>query len=141
MHGFDERGFAHAAGAPKERVVGREALCEALRIAEKRVPGLVDAAQQPDIDPIDARNRDKCRGPRGEDERLGGAEIAGPGLRAGEPLKRGCDPFQHLGGGVIVGKLWAIFCFRHYEHLDRVIIPVRGLITPSHEFNARRLQF
>jgi hypothetical protein len=111
MRGFDERGFAHAAGAPEERIVGREALCEALRIAEKNIASLVDAAQQPDIDPIDARNRDKRRGPSGENERVGGAEIAGRGC-ASEPLKRGGDPFQRLGGGVIAGKLWAVFCFR-----------------------------
>jgi hypothetical protein len=128
---------------PEERIVGREALCEALRIAEENIASLVDAAQQPDIDPIDARNRDKRRGPSGENERVGGAEIAGRGC-AGEPLKRGGDPFQRLGGGVIAGKLWAVFCSRHWEHLgehlDRVIIRDRGLITPSHEFNARHGQ-
>jgi hypothetical protein len=58
MHGFDERGFAHAAGAPKKRVVGREVLGEAQGIAEENIASLVDAAQQPDIDTIDARDRD-----------------------------------------------------------------------------------
>ena len=82
MHGLDERGFAHAAGAPEKRVVGREALCEALRIAEENIASLIDAAQQPDIDPINARNRDKRRGPSGEDERVGCAEIAGQGCAA-----------------------------------------------------------
>jgi len=117
MHGLDERGFTHAAGAPKKRVVGREVLGEALRIGEKRVPGLVDAVQQPDIDTIDARDRDKRRGPRREDERLGGAEVAGRGLRAGEPFKRRCNPLQRLGRRGIFGKLWAVFCFRHVSIL------------------------
>jgi hypothetical protein len=120
MHGLDERGFAHAAGAPEKRVVGREALCEALRIAEENIASLVDAAQQPDIDPIDARNRDKRRGPSGENERVGGAEIAGRGC-ASEPLKRGGDPFQRL-GGVIAGKLWAVFCSRIVSILVSILI-------------------
>lgn len=69
---------------------------EALRIGEKGIANLVDAAQQPDFDPIDARNRDKRRGQSGEDERVGGAEIAGQRFCAGEPLKRGGDPLLRL---------------------------------------------
>src|SRR5438105_9167663 len=97
MYGLDERGFAHAAGAPKEGVIGREALCEALRIGEENIASLVDSAQQPDFDPIDAWDRDKRRGPNGKDERVGGREVAGQGSFASEPLKRGGNPLPRLG--------------------------------------------
>ena len=97
MRGLDEGGFAHPARAPKKRVIGREALREALGIGEEDIASLVDPPQQLDIDTVDARDGDESRGPRGKDEGVGGVEIARSSRRAGEPLKSGSDPLESLG--------------------------------------------
>ncbi len=76
--------------------------------------------QQPEFDSIDARDKDKRRGLSGEDKRVSSVEVAGRGLGAGEPSKRGGDPLQRLGGRVVAGKLWVVICSRHCGHLGNL---------------------
>ena len=50
---LDQRGLAHAARAPEERVVGRQAAREAFGVVRQRVAHAVDAAQKRHLDPVD----------------------------------------------------------------------------------------
>ena len=75
MHGLDQRRLAHAARAPQEHVVGGEAGGEALGVVDQDVAHAVDAADQPDIDAIDAVNRFKQAGIGSPDEAVGCVEI------------------------------------------------------------------
>ncbi len=42
MHGLDQRAFAHAARAPEQRIVGRQAVGEAARVFQQRVARWLD---------------------------------------------------------------------------------------------------
>ncbi len=70
VSGLDERRLAHAARAPQQHVVGREAVGEAARIVEKDVANPVDAADKTDLDAVDDRYRGERRGRRIPDETL-----------------------------------------------------------------------
>ena len=102
---LDERRFAHAACPPEQRIVGREALRKAQRVRKKRVPGAIDPAQQRDIDPVDAGNRDERGAPGGEDKGVGGAEVARFLLCAGDFLKRAGDPLERACGWGVLAHL------------------------------------
>jgi hypothetical protein len=75
----------------------------------------VTCSSPSDRDVNGARDRDKRRDPRREDERLGGVEVAGRGLRAGEPFKRRCNPLQRLGGRGIFGQRGLQSLLRDFE--------------------------
>ena len=53
---LDERGFAHAARAPEQGVVGRKAGGKAFCIVAQNVADMIDAAYQRKFDPVDAVN-------------------------------------------------------------------------------------
>ena len=55
MDGLDQRGFAHAARAPQQRIVGGQAAREAAGVVEELVALSVDALEQRQIDAIDLR--------------------------------------------------------------------------------------
>ena len=57
MRGLDQRRFAHAARAPQQRVVGGQAIGEALGVLDQDVAHPVDALEQAEIDAADARHR------------------------------------------------------------------------------------
>ena len=54
MRGLDQRRLAHAARAPEQRVVGRQAVGEALGVLDQEIAHPVDAAQKRKIDAVDA---------------------------------------------------------------------------------------
>ncbi len=58
---LDQRRLAHAARAPEQHVVGGQAGGEALGVVEQDVAHAVDAADQADIDPVDAVHRLEAR--------------------------------------------------------------------------------
>ena len=86
MRGLDQRGLAHAARAPQQRVVGGQAVGEALGVLDQDVAHPVDALEQAEVDPADARHR---RQPpvRVPDKGVRGAERLRPEA-AGEAAER-----------------------------------------------------
>ncbi len=102
--GLHQRRLAHAARAPEQRVVGGQAVGEALGVLDQDVAHPVDALEQAKVDAADARHRRKAS-VRMPDKGVGGAERLrarrrrrGRGKVAGDGFQRGCDP---LGGGVV----------------------------------------
>ena len=66
VHGLDQAGFAHAAGAPQKRVVGRQPLGEMAGVGQQDFALRLDAFQQAEIDMGDVRHGDEaplCRLP------------------------------------------------------------------------------
>ena len=61
MRRLDQRRLAHAARAPEQRVVGRQAAREALGVLHQRVAHAVDALEQRHLDAVDARHRRELR--------------------------------------------------------------------------------
>ena len=62
MRGLDQRGFAHAARAPEQSVVGGQSLREAPRVGEQEIARAVDPLKQAELDAIDLRHRrETCR--------------------------------------------------------------------------------
>ena len=51
VHGLDQRGLAHAACAPEQRVVGRQAAREAQGVLEQDFALAFDALEQDQVDP------------------------------------------------------------------------------------------
>ena len=91
MRGFDQRRLAHAARAPQQRVVGRQARGEALGVLDQHVAHAVDALEQRHVDAVDARHRREPAPVGMPDEGIGGGEIGrGRRLRR-QPLERGGD--------------------------------------------------
>ncbi len=81
MHGFDQRGLAHAARAPEQRIVGRKPAGEALGVGEENVALEIDAFKQAQIDAIDLCDRMKHRPGRAPDEGFGGRKSGFSGSR------------------------------------------------------------
>ena len=117
MRGLDQRGLAHAARAPQQRVVGGQAVGEALGILDQDVAHPVDALEQAEIDPVDARHR---RQPpvRVPDEGVGGAEGIGrrrparpptgaPAMASSASAIRSAVPSF---GGAAAGRFVAALC-------------------------------
>ena len=94
MDRLDQRALAHAARAPQQRVVGRQAAREALGVLEQDVAQPVDALEQVDLDPVDlgdrlqaAAGRDaRRRRPRRRNRAL--ARPAAPPARSGRAAGR-----------------------------------------------------
>ena len=93
MRGLDQRRLAHAARAPQQRIVGRQAAREALGVLDQEVAHPVDALEQRHLDAVDARapasSRARLRVP---DEGVGRGEVGRGGGRRREPLQRLGDP-------------------------------------------------
>ena len=103
---LDQRGLAHAAGAPQKRVVGRQAAGEALGVFDQEITHPVDPPEKFQVDAVDAVDRGERPALRPPDEGLGRAEIR---LRWGlrrEALERIGDAAQEVGGvsGGLQGK-------------------------------------
>ena len=75
MRRLDQRRFAHAARAPQQRIIGRQAAGEALGIFDQEVAHAVDALEERHVDTVDAANRRELAAFRVPDEGLGGGEI------------------------------------------------------------------
>ena len=97
MRGLHQRRLAHAARAPQQRIVGRQALGEALGILDQHVAHAVDALEQRHLDAVDARDRREPASVRLPDEGVGAGQIGhGRALRR-QPLERGGDAREHVG--------------------------------------------
>ena len=92
MDRLDQGRLAHAAGAPEQGVVGRQAAGEALGVLDEDVAHPVDAAQQAHLDPVDLRHRREPAPGRMPHEGIGGREIGLAAARAGRgaPARRRC---------------------------------------------------
>ena len=66
---LDQRGLAHAARAPEQRVVGRQTAREALGVLDQDVAHPVDALEQRHLDAIDPRHRASAAGHPGARQR------------------------------------------------------------------------
>ena len=76
MRRLHQRRLAHAARAPQQRVVGGQAVGEALGVLDQDVAHPVDALEQAEIDAADARHR-RQPAVRMPDEGVGAAERIG----------------------------------------------------------------
>ena len=96
MDRLHQRGLAHAARAPQQRIVGGQAPGETLRIFHQQVAHEVDAPQQADVHTVHLRHRREAAGGRMPDEGVRRRKVdAGVGLGgeavegAGDALQRG----------------------------------------------------
>ena len=97
MRRFDQRRFAHAPRAPEERVVRRQSASEATRILDQKIAHPIDAAQERNVDAVDAR--DRCERPpvRAPDEGFGRVEIGLRGSGGRVTLERFGDAAEEVG--------------------------------------------
>ncbi len=110
VHGLHQRRFAHAAGAPQQRVVGRQAGGEAPGVVEQYVAHPVDAADQPDLDAVDAMDRLQEAWIGHPDETIGGFELGLGGQRRRQPRHGGNQPVELFreGGSRVIGHFCVI---------------------------------
>ena len=103
VHGLDQRRFAHAAGAPQQRVVGRQAAGKALGVLGELRRDVLDALQQLQRHAVDLRHRLEALGLGVPDESVGALEIGFRGRRRRQPLECRGEAFQalHQGGFVV----------------------------------------
>ena len=95
VRGLDQRGFAHAARAPQQRVVGRQAAGEALGILDQKIAHPVDALEQRHLDTVDAADRARAVALRDARRRLRRRQKSGAGRRRrGQPFQRVGDPLE-----------------------------------------------
>ena len=94
---LDQRRLAHAARAPQQRIIGRQAARKTQRIVDQEIANPVDAAQQRNVDPIDLGDRVERRAVGAPDEGVGAAEIRFRASRRGQPLQRLGDPGKFAG--------------------------------------------
>ena len=88
VRGLHQRGLAHAARAPEQRVVGGQAFARSVGVLQQRIAHPIDAAQQRDVDAIDLRHRLQRAAVGVPDEGVGGGEVRRRRRRRGEPLQR-----------------------------------------------------
>ena len=94
MDGLDERALAHAARAPQQRIVGRQARGEPLGVLEQDVADPVDALEEVQLDPVDlgrpaaasCRRRARRRRPRRRNPAPAAAAGAARSSACGDPL-------------------------------------------------------
>ena len=84
--GLDERGFAHAARAPQQRVVGGKSPRETLGVVGQKIAQPVDAAQQRHLDAIDLAHRDQMRRAGRKNKSVGAPKNRGGASGAGTSL-------------------------------------------------------
>ena len=94
MGGLDQRGFAHAARAPKECVVGRQTGCETPCVVEDEVARTLDPLKKSDWHAIDLINGMKPHR-RLEDEAIGRFEIKRSVALRREGFQREGNPFEN----------------------------------------------
>ena len=97
MGGLDQRGFAHAARAPQQRVVGRQAAREALGILDQKIAHPVDALEQRHVDTVDAAHRARACGLPDARRRPRRRQNRAPRRGRRQPLQRAGDPLQDFG--------------------------------------------
>ncbi len=101
MGRLDQRGFSHAARAPQQRIVGRQAVREALGILDQEIAHPVDAFEQRHVDTVDAANRCEVAAFRVPDEGLGGGKVERGRRGWGQPFQRGGDTGEHVRAAIV----------------------------------------
>src|SRR5689334_20718417 len=94
VRSLHQRTFAHAARTPQKRVVGREALREALGILDEDIARKVDSLEEADIyavDPGYGLEASLCRMPY---ESGGGSRIDNDRSGRSKAVQRSCDTFE-----------------------------------------------
>ncbi len=86
--GLDQRRFAHAARAPQQRIVGRQAAGEALGVLDQHVAHPVDALEQRHLDAVDPRRPGCSRCPSGCQTKASAAAKSGARRRRAAPAAR-----------------------------------------------------
>ena len=107
VRGLHQRRLAHAARAPQQRVVGGQALGEALGVFHQHVAHALDALEQRHLDAVDAFDRRQPPAVRMPDEGVGGGEVGRRHLPRRQPLQRGGDALQQsgaVGAGARLGR-------------------------------------
>ena len=103
VRGLDEGGFAHAASAPEQRIIGGQSHCEALGIGEELRRHVIDAFEERQGNAADIRDGVECIALGIPDECGGGHEVRRCGRRWGQALER----IRNAGEGVGRGRGWA----------------------------------
>src|ERR1700733_12716429 len=75
MGGLDQRGLAHAAGAPKERVVRRQTARKTFGILKEKIAHPIYALEQRHLDTVDPAHRGELSLLGVPDESLGSGKI------------------------------------------------------------------
>jgi hypothetical protein len=88
MHGLDQRRLAHAAGAPEQRIIGRQSAREPLRVLDQSVAHAIDALEQRHVDAIDVLDRREPTPLRMPHEGVGRGEIRRRRRARSEPFDR-----------------------------------------------------
>ena len=101
MRRLDQRRLAHAARAPQQRIIGGQGAREAAGVFDQEVAHPVDAAQERDVDPVDAQNGRQRAAVGAPDERFRRVEIGrGRWRRArAAQARRRCGRGGRLGSG------------------------------------------
>ena len=94
MRRLDERGFAHAARAPEQRIIGGQALRKTLGISLKISRTRSMPRKSPDLDPAHMRHGLKQLARRMPDESIGGGEGWRLGLARRQSFERDGDPLH-----------------------------------------------
>ena len=94
---LDQRRLAHAARAPQKHVVGGQAGGETLGVVDQDVAHAVDAADQPDVDAVDALHRLENARLGRPDEAVGRGEIGRLRRRRRQAADRLDQPVELFG--------------------------------------------
>jgi hypothetical protein len=94
MNRLDQRTLAHAAGAPEQRIVGRQSFGEARGVLQQRIAHPVDALEQPERQAINFGDGQEGRRLRLPDKGLGLVKIGLLRRWRGEPFQGSRDAFD-----------------------------------------------
>ena len=94
MHGLDQGALAGAARTPEQGIVRGQALGETPRVVEQGIAGLIDAAQETELDPAHLGDGFQPRPVGVPDEGLGLVEGCGGRARRREALESVGDPLH-----------------------------------------------
>ena len=138
MRGFDQRRLAHAARAPQQRVVRRQAAREALGVLDQKIAHPIDAFEQRHLDPVDARDRGEALPFGMPDKGVGGRKIGLCRRRRRQPFQRVGDPLKDAVGAAYRGdKLRSFRAAVRFvrplfaEALRLVLVPCLHRFAPS----------
>ena len=94
MSRLDQRRFAHAARAPQQRIVRRQAAGKAFGVLHQEIAHPVDAFEQRHLDPVDAAHGGEPAALRVPDERFGCGKIRRRRCRRRQTFQRCGDPAE-----------------------------------------------
>ena len=101
VHGLDQRALAHAARAPKQRIVGGKPARESRGVGEQRIARGVDALEQRERHAVDGSDRQEALRLGLPDKGIACGEIGPLGLARTKPLDGAGDPLEKAGKGFL----------------------------------------